>query len=388
MKKAVHFGAGNIGRGFIGLCLAKSGYDVVFVDINQEIIDALNQRKSYMVDFVGTDTSSEVVTGVSGVNIRDTDTLTRHINEAELITTAIGPGILPAIAPTIAGCLESRIKKNRTPLNIIACENMVEGSTHLKKLIMQSLSADMETEINELIGFPDAAVDRIVPVQHNEDILHVKTEPYSEWDVNKTQYIGTPPAITGLSWVENLTPYIERKLYTINTSHTAIAWIGAVYGYRLIREALADERVRTLAAKVLKETATFLITRHGFVPEAHAQYLETTLQRFTNPCIDDEVSRVGRSPIRKISAGERLMVPMLGAYSQGEYPEGLVTAVAAACLYQEDRDGESVALQEKILQEGLEKTLSLYTGLGHNHPLLHKIVAQYGILRSQCREHP
>ena len=46
---AVHFGAGNIGRGFIGNLLNESGYEVCFVDVNSDMIDRINSDKSYLV---------------------------------------------------------------------------------------------------------------------------------------------------------------------------------------------------------------------------------------------------------------------------------------------------------------------------------------------------
>ena len=48
--RAVHFGAGNIGRGFIGEVLAANGFEITFVDVNHTIIDALNERKEYEID--------------------------------------------------------------------------------------------------------------------------------------------------------------------------------------------------------------------------------------------------------------------------------------------------------------------------------------------------
>jgi mannitol-1-phosphate/altronate dehydrogenase len=52
---AVHFGAGNIGRGFVGLILHRAGYQVVFADVVDELIDALNSTPSYLVKKVGLD---------------------------------------------------------------------------------------------------------------------------------------------------------------------------------------------------------------------------------------------------------------------------------------------------------------------------------------------
>lgn len=49
MSKAIHFGAGKIGRGFIGSVLNEAGYEVTFADVNQEIIDLINKKKGYAV---------------------------------------------------------------------------------------------------------------------------------------------------------------------------------------------------------------------------------------------------------------------------------------------------------------------------------------------------
>ena len=49
MKKAVMYGAGNIGRGFIGQLFSESGYEVAFIDVNREIIDQLNRDGQYPV---------------------------------------------------------------------------------------------------------------------------------------------------------------------------------------------------------------------------------------------------------------------------------------------------------------------------------------------------
>ena len=212
MKKAVHFGAGNIGRGFIGLLLSQAGYHVSFVDVAAPLVDDINTLGKYNVQIFG-EAEKTLVENVSAINSNENlDALLDAIVEADIVTTAIGPNILKFIAPNIAKGLTKRVATNKTPLNIIACENMVGGSTVLKNFVYQNLPDDVKPAVEKLIGFPDAAVDRIVPLQKNDEKLLVKVEPYAEWDVDSKGVVGDLPAIKGMTLVDNLGAYIERKL--------------------------------------------------------------------------------------------------------------------------------------------------------------------------------
>ncbi len=99
--KALHFGAGNIGRGFIGKLLADAGVELTFADVNQTVLDLLNSRKSYAVHVVGEQERVENVNNVSAVN-SGSEAAVALIAEADLVTTAVGPQILGKIAGTIA----------------------------------------------------------------------------------------------------------------------------------------------------------------------------------------------------------------------------------------------------------------------------------------------
>jgi len=48
--KLVQFGAGNIGRSFIGQLFSRAGYEVVFADVVPEVIRLLNERRRYRVE--------------------------------------------------------------------------------------------------------------------------------------------------------------------------------------------------------------------------------------------------------------------------------------------------------------------------------------------------
>src|SRR5690625_6698823 len=99
---------------------------------------------------------------------------------ADLITTAVGPNILPIISELIAKGLQARKQATDRPLNIIACENMIDGSSLLKEKDFEHISEKEKETFNGLYSFPDAAVDRIVPNQENEDMLEGTVKRYYE----------------------------------------------------------------------------------------------------------------------------------------------------------------------------------------------------------------
>ena len=120
MKKAIQFGAGNIGRGFIGAVLEKAGYHVVFADVNEQIVDRINRDKGYTVQIMDTVCEEVRITDISAVDSRSPE-LAQQIAEAEIVTTAVGLTILPRIAGAIAAGIEARREQGvEQPLNVIA----------------------------------------------------------------------------------------------------------------------------------------------------------------------------------------------------------------------------------------------------------------------------
>ena len=162
--KSVHFGAGNIGRGFIGQLLHESGYDITFVDIQDDLVEALRKEGHY--DVILADESEERirvdrVTALHSLN--EADEVVQRLAEADLITTAVGPSVLPVLAPAIAKGLLERARRGGAPVNVIACENMVGASQALRDFVMENVPDEHAEAVEEIAGFPNAAVDRIVP---------------------------------------------------------------------------------------------------------------------------------------------------------------------------------------------------------------------------------
>lgn len=387
--KAVHFGAGNIGRGFIGLLLYQSGYETTFIDVNEQLIDALNNNGKYKVVLAAKESTEQIVEHVSGINSQiDEEKVIEAIIEADIITTAIGPNILPFISKLLAEGLRARYQQTDRPLHIIACENMVSGSSFLREKVFEHISDEEKGRFAERYHFPNAAVDRIVPNQVNDDILEVSVEPYYEWVVENQGAKHEMPLIDGITYVDDLIPYIERKLFTVNTGHAVPAYVGQYLGHHTIKEAMDDLEVQSIIKGALMESGEALIQTYGFNREEHQQYIETIIERFMNPYISDEVTRVGRGPLRKLAANDRLIRPAsLYMDVTNKEPTHLATVIAAALHYENKEDEEAVKLQEMIAETGHEKTLQTITGLEINDPLLRAVLSAYKNLEKLKLDH-
>ncbi|TXY14630.1 mannitol-1-phosphate 5-dehydrogenase [Vibrio mimicus] len=378
-KNAVHFGAGNIGRGFIGKLLADADIAVTFADVNEPLVDQLSHQQEYKVKVVGNECKMETVSHVTAVNSAS-EALIERIIKTDLVTTAVGPTVLDIIAKTIAKGLSARFAAGNTqPLNIIACENMVRGTTHLKQQVYQFLTTDEQQQADALVGFVDSAVDRIVPPLQaaNDDPLEVTVESFSEWIVDEQQFKGEIPHIEGMEKTDNLMAFVERKLFTLNTGHCVTAYLGCLKGHRTIRETIEDPSIQEQVKQAMQESGEVLIRRYGFDRALHSAYIEKILTRFANPYLVDEVDRVGRQPLRKLGANDRLIKPLLGTIEYG-LPNGmLLKGIAAALKYRNDSDPQAVELQQCIEKEGVRSTLARYTGLAADSVEAQKIEALY-----------
>ncbi|MFE0441515.1 mannitol-1-phosphate 5-dehydrogenase [Aerococcus sp. NPDC058936] len=363
--KAVHFGAGNIGRGFIGEILHKNGFDITFVDINETLIDALNDRDSYEIEYADDAHQRLTVSGFDGINNgKDPESVVQAVAEADIVTTAIGPNILPYIAELIANGIKLRRENGDTrQMDIIACENMIGGTDFLNEKVSAYFDEADRIYVDQHIGFPNAAVDRIVPMQSHEDPLFVSVEPFSEWVIDHTNVKGTQIKLEGVLYVEDLLPYIERKLFSVNTGHATTAYTGKHFGYETIDQALEDDIVLQQLQAVLAETGALLVEKWGFDQEAHAAYANKIVGRFQNSHISDAITRVARTPIRKLGYDERFIRPIREAKERGLAYDALLETVAYIFEYNDADDEQSQELQKMLANQPLDQVIQTVTGL-------------------------
>ncbi|WP_217183321.1 mannitol-1-phosphate 5-dehydrogenase [Streptomyces sp. AC495_CC817] len=370
--KAVHFGAGNIGRGFVGLLLHQGGYEVVFSDVADALVEAIDAASSYTVHEAGPGGVDHVVTGFRAVNSRvDPDAVADEVATADVVTTAVGPTVLRFVAPAIVEGLRRRAE-GAEPLQVMACENAIGATDQLRAEIADAAGADADDLLARAV-FANTAVDRIVPAQAPGQGVDVTVEPYVEWAIESAPFGGSLPSIPGAHFVDDLGPYIERKLYTVNTGHAATAYFGARAGAATIAEALADPEVARRVEAALEETSAVLSAEHGLDPAELAAYRAKILERFRNPELEDSVRRVGRQPLRKLSRHERFIGPAALAAERGLPSDALLAAVGAALEFVDADDPQAVELQEALRTQDAVALTAAVTGLDPEHPLFHGV---------------
>ncbi|MDQ1513058.1 MAG: mannitol-phosphate 5-dehydrogenase [Microbacteriaceae bacterium] len=372
--KAVHFGAGNIGRGFVGKLLADSGYEVVFADVDGALIDALAAADSYTVTEIGGD--SATVRDFRAINSRTSEPqVVDEIATADVVTTAVGARALPFVAPVIARGIARRIETGNDVvegdhrLAVFACENAIDATGTLRALVQAALPEAQADALDSVAAFADAAIDRLVPAHDPRAGLDVTVEPFFEWVIERGPLRGDPPPIEGVHWVDDLAPFIERKLFTLNTAHATAAYHGFVRGIGSLTEAITDPAIRPEVEAVIGETRSLLVARFGLDEGEQRAYGERVLDRLSNQYLADTVVRVGRGPLRKLSRSERFVGPAARLAERGMTRDALLRAIGAALAFDTPEDPESVELQAILTREEPRDAVPLVTGIPAAHPL-------------------
>ena len=377
-KKAVHFGGGNIGRGFVAEFLHESGFEVVFVDVMDSIIEALTAASSYKVTEISAEgEQTKTITNYRAINSKyNMDKVIDEISTADIVTCAVGPRVLKPISGAIAKGIDKRTIEK--PVAVVACENAIGATDTLRGFIVENTEESRRGTLLDRARFANSAIDRIVPTQDPDAGLNVKIEKFYEWAVEKTPFkeFGHPE-ISAIHWVDDLTPYIERKLYTVNTSHATAAYYGYNARKKTIHDAMSDPKILGIVKDVVAETATLIVQKHGISKEDQQKYVDAIISRISNPHLEDVVERVGRAPLRKVSRRERFIGPAAELAERGDKVDALLGAFEQALRFQDVPDDEESAKLAKLMKEmSPPELVTELTGLDKSHPLYEGVLAR------------
>ena len=379
MKTAVMYGAGNIGRGFIGKVFSEAGFHVVFIDVVMPVVDKLNADHSYPVRLVSNEDIREVtVSGVSAISGFDTEAVANAIAEADIMATAVGVNVLPRIIPNIAAGINRRSEFGR-PLDIIICENLIDADKYMRGLLEKAVSPDVRAYLDGSVGLVEASIGRMVPVMTDEmradNLLRVWVEPYEELPVDKDAFRGEIPPIRTIVPFSPFGFYIRRKLFVHNMGHALCAYFGWMKGYSLISQAAADDGIIDMAKAAMLDVSAALHIGYGIPKDIIDANVYDLLGRFANKELRDSVPRVGKDPIRKLKRNDRLTGAALYCIEQGIDPSHILPAIAAAFRFDNPEDEAAMEIQQHIKTQGIESAVQHYCEA--NDDFTARIVAAY-----------
>lgn len=364
MKKFIMYGAGNIGRGFIGQLFSQSDYSVGFIDINKEVIAKLNSDKQYPVDIVTSEgTQEEIVKNVYGIDGTDIENVANEIASSDIMATAIGVNVLKFIAKPIAMGLKKRFENNAGFFNIIICENLIGADEFLKGLIKEQIP-EYAQRVEQEIGFVEASIGRMVPVMTEDkkqgNLLRVCVEPYNILPVDKAAFKGEIPQIKNLYPFEPFNLFIQRKLFMHNMSHALCAYMGYQRNYEYIYQAIGDYDIKCTAFNALCQSAIAVAKENGVEIDGLISHAQNLLYRFSNIALADTVARVGKDTIRKLGTNDRLIGAINLADKHNVSCEYLCLGVALGMRFAPEGDESSKELCVFAKENGPRKTLEQY----------------------------
>ena len=342
------YGAGNIGRGFIGALLSRSGYRVTFIDVAKPVVEALHQRGSYPVRILSDEGfTDEMIEHVDAIDGNDAAAVAEAIANADIMATAVGANILKFIVPNIAAGLKLRFAQMQAPLNIIICENLMDANKVVEGMLKERLTEDEQQIFDVRIGLVEASIGRMVPVQTPEmqdgDLLRVCVERYGYLPVDRDAFRGEIPQIKSMVPFSPFDFYIRRKLYIHNLGHATTAYLGLYTSKEFIFESIDNAEVYAIVLNAMLESAEALAKKYSVSLPDVMRHIQDLLFRFTNRALKDTCARVGADIKRKLAPQDRLIGSATLCMEQGITP-------AFLCV------GAAGAVYEYLKQNNLEQT--------------------------------
>ncbi len=386
MKTAIQFGAGNIGRGFMGQLFFEAGYQTIFVEASKSLVELLNATQKYPLRILDAASQQAIdleIRRIRALYVDEVEQISESISSADVVASAVGVNNLIHIAPLIAAGIDRRFSTNPSPIDIYLCENMLDAASQLECHVLECLEGDVRAWAESHVGFVGTSVARMVP-EISEEVRKqypgmVVADSYHKLPYDGAALKAPPPPISVMFPVTNFKAEVERKLFMYNLGHATLAYLGHLNGLRYVHEGFEDEEITTVFNKALDETGSALQKLYPEDIDARSQQevREDINLRFSNPMMMDTIQRVGRDPIRKLGADDRLLGSAHLCLSQGIFPKSVAFVCAAALCYDEPNDPRAVELQDKIEHAGVEAALREVSSLDQDSDLGKTIINAY-----------
>ncbi len=262
----------------------------------------------------------------------------------------------------LAQALKLRMEKGLKGLTIQSCDNIPHNGDVLKRMLLaytEAAEPQMTDWIKKEIAFPNSMVDRITPVttvtdRENlkavfsiDDACPVVCEPYMQWVIEDNYANGRPSwESAGAKFVKDVLPYEKMKIRLLNAGHSLLGFLGTLSGCNTVDEAVNVPLIAGfLRAFMDKDIVPILGTVEGIDLK---KYEDSLIQRFGNPYIKDNLSRICLESSSKIP---KFVLPSIREnLEKGGVIKHATAIVAAWCRYLETAGtaGYSYEIQDSM----------------------------------------
>ena len=356
MKKILIFGAGKIGRSFIGQLFGRAGYETVFVDIDKDIIGLLNRYRNYRVVIKGGNGEIYRIENVRGVHFDERIKVVEEIISSDLIALSVGQQGLIAVIPLLAeGISRRKVKHPGQPVDIIIAENIIDGDKFLREHLLHCLGQSFP--VDSYVGLVETSIGKMVPIMTADDLaedpLQVFAEPYNTLILAGQSFKNPVPAVPGLAPKDNMKAWVDRKLFIHNLGHAACAYFGYLKhpAKQFMYEVLSDREIHDQTYHVMHESSQILLKKYpGEFTEAQLEdHITDLISRFQNQALRDTIFRVGCDLKRKLGQDDRLVHPLREALKAGIPSEKILYALVCGFFFRAKDESGSYHPADAIL---------------------------------------
>jgi fructuronate reductase len=278
-----------------------------------------------------------------------------RLDDADIVHDLANPAAPRTAIGFIVHALQLRRQRALPSLTLLSCDNLPANGDTLRSLVLafaEQADPTLRDWITENCSFPNSMVDRIVPRTTDADREHVSArlglqdawpvigEPFLEWVV-EDRFVNGRPAWNegGARFVDHAEPFERLKLRLVNGSHSALAYLGAMAGWRTVDRAIANPALRAYLDALLRdEIAPTLPALHGL---DLGDYRTRLLQRFANPALQHQTAQIAMDGSQKLP--QRLLGTVRDRLAANAPIDGLALAVAAWVHYLSGSDETGAA---------------------------------------------
>lgn len=187
---------------------------------------------------------------------------------------SIPGGVARTVPGRLVLALASRRASDAGPLAVVPCDNLLDNGPTVASVVVSlagAVSASLAEWISSNVSFVSTTIDRITPATTASDVAEVAsltgfadaapvvTEPFTEWVLAGAFPSGRPAWETGgARFVDDVTPFEQRKLWLLNGSHSLLAYAAPLRGHATVADAVADPVCRDWVEAWFELASVFL----------------------------------------------------------------------------------------------------------------------------------